>query len=66
MFLYDKPNYISEAEQFDSVTLNATHEGRAVQFGEKLYRFYSYVQNSAEFKNVKYVVKMDDDVVFVP
>ena len=29
-------------------------------------RFYSYVQNSKQFDNLQYVVKMDDDVVLCP
>ena len=63
VFLYDKPEYIPIQEQFDGLSINATHEGRAVRFGEKLYRYYSYVINNPNLKNVKYVVKMDDDLV---
>merc|ERR1712018_872463 len=46
VFLYDKHKYIPEHEKFDGISLNATHEGFAVRFGEKLYRYYSYVVNN--------------------
>ena len=65
-FLYDEPNHISENETFDGISLDSKYEGRAVRFGKKLYRFFSYVQNSETFNNVQYVVKMDDDVVLCP
>ena len=63
IFLYDKSNYIPENETYDSLSLNSKFEGYAVRFGEKLYNFYSCVQNNKIFSNVRYVVKMDDDVV---
>ena len=66
VFLYDKSNYISKDEIYDGVSLNSKYEGRAVRFGEKLYNFYSYVQNMKIFNTVRYVVKMDDDVVLCP
>ena len=66
VFLYDKLNYISENEKHDGISLSSKYEGRAVRFGEKLYNFYSYVQNRSMFINVQYVVKMDDDVVLCP
>ena len=65
-FLYDKSIYISEDERYDGVSLHSKYEGRAIRFGEKLYNFYSYVQNIKIFDNVRYVVKMDDDVVLCP
>ena len=65
-FLYDKLEYVPEEEKNDSVSINATHEGRAVRFGEKLYRYYSYVKNNPNLENVRYVVKMDDDAVLCP
>ena len=65
-FLYDKPGYIPVEEKFDSISINATHEGKAVRFGEKIYRYYSYVKNNPKLENVKFVVKMDDDAVLCP
>ena len=66
VFLYDKPEYIPEDEKFDGVSINATHEGYAVRFGDKLYRYFSYVINNQNLKNVEYIVKMDDDAVICP
>ena len=66
VFLYDKHKYIPEHEKFDGISLNATHEGFAVRFGEKLYLYYSYVVNNPKLKYVKYIVKMDDDAVLCP
>ena len=66
VFLYDKLEYIPKNESFDSISINATHEGRAVRFGEKLYRYFSYVINDSNLKDVKYIVKMDDDAVLCP
>ena len=66
IFLYDKLKYISEKENYDGISIDSKYEGKAVRFGEKLYKFYSYVQNNSMFNNVQYVVKMDDDVVLCP
>ena len=65
-FLYDKREYIPQQEQFDGISLNASHEGYGVRFAEKLFRYYSYVVNNTNLKYVKYIVKMDDDVVLCP
>ena len=65
-FLYDEQKDIPENEQFDGIPLKAKHKGRAVRFGEKLYRYYKYVNYTQEFKDVKYVVKMDDDAILCP
>ena len=37
-----------------------------MKFGEKLYRYYSYVVNNPKLTNVKYIVKMDDDALPCP
>ena len=66
VFLYDKPEYIPEHEKFDGISINATHEGYVVRFGDKLYRYFSYVINNQNLKNVEYIVKMDDDAVLCP
>ena len=66
VFLYDKSDYISSKEKFDGISLNAKHEGKGIRFGEKIYRFFNHVHNDRKYKNVKYVVKMDDDVVLCP
>ena len=65
-FLYDKTKYISSEEKFDGISLNSKHEGKGIRFGEKLYKFFTYVQNNEKYQNVRYVVKMDDDVVLCP
>ena len=65
-FLYDIPEYIPNLEKFDGLSIDATYEGKGLRFGEKLYKFYSHVINSSSLRNVKYVVKMDDDVVLCP
>ena len=31
-----------------------------------MYKFYSYVYENEKYRNVKYVAKMDDDVVLCP
>ena len=66
VFLYDKPEYIPEHEKFDGISINATHEGYAVRFGDKLYRYFSYVINNQNLRNVEFIVKMDDDAVLCP
>ena len=66
VFLFDQAEYIPKNESFDSISINATYEGRAVRFGEKLYRYFSYVINDPNLENVKYIVKMDDDAVLCP
>ena len=66
IFLYYKQDYIAAEERFDGISLNAKYEGKGVRFGEKLYRYYKYVQDNAPYHNAKYVVKMDDDVVLCP
>ena len=53
-FLYDKREYIPQQEQFDGISLNASHEGYGVRFAEKLFRYYSYVVNNTNLKYVKY------------
>ena len=65
-FLYDRSEHIPKKEIDDGISLNSAYQGRAVRFGEKLYKFYSYVQKSDQFRNVKYVIEMDDDVVLCP
>ena len=66
VFLYDKHEYIPKHEHFDGISINSTHEGFGVRFGEKLYRYYSYVVNNPNLKYVEYIVKMDDDAVLCP
>jgi hypothetical protein len=66
LFLYDKPEDISEEESFDGLSLNSNYKGKGVRFGEKLYNFYMYVHGEVNFEGVKYIVKMDDDVVPCP
>ena len=66
IFLYDKREDIPENEKFDGIPLKAKHKGWAVRFGEKLYRYYKYVNYTQQFKDVKYVVKMDDDAILCP
>ena len=65
-FLYDNSKYIPKEEQKDSISINATYEGKGVKFGEKLYKFYSFIINNTTLRNVRYVVKMDDDLVLCP
>ena len=65
-FLYDKRKDIPDNEKFDGVALKAKYKGWAVRFGEKLYKYFKYVINTPKFKDVKYVVKMDDDAILCP
>ena len=65
-FLYDKPEDIPVDEAFDGIAINSTHQGWAVRFGEKIYQYFSYVIKDPNLKNVKYIVKMDDDAVLCP
>ena len=50
----------------DGISLNSKYRGREVRRGEKLYKFYSYVQENEKYRNIKYIAKMDDDVIVCP
>ena len=66
LYLYDKQRYIAANEAYDGISLNSSYTGRAVRFGEKLFLFYQYVYKNINLKYVKFIVKMDDDVVLCP
>ena len=65
-FLYDNEESINEGEKQDGISLNSKYRGRLVRRGEKIFKFYSYVNKNEKFNNVKYIAKMDDDVVLCP
>ena len=66
LYLYDNLTDIPEEEKFDGISLNSSYHGREVRYAEKLYKLYSYVNNSEILDNIKYVAKMDDDVILCP
>ena len=65
-FLYDNEESIIEQEKYDGISLNSEYRGRLVRRGEKIFKFYSYVNNNEKFNNIKYIAKMDDDVILCP
>ena len=65
-FLYDKGTDILANERFDGLALNSSDKGIDGQRGEKLYNLYSYINKTKILTGVKYIIKMDDDVVLCP
>jgi hypothetical protein len=66
LFLYDDEESIDVTEKYDGISLNSKYRGWNVRRGEKLYKFYDYVSKNEKLNNLKYIAKMDDDVVLCP